>query len=94
MKKQKKSHFIVSITKFTKAKLSFKIPLESFKVIFAKISQNFIKSHLKFCLISQISVHSVWHVCISEYFTSFLGRQFHDVGVAECNVRSLMTNFS
>ena len=25
MKKQKKSHFIVSITKFTKAKLSFKI---------------------------------------------------------------------
>ena len=32
-------------------------------MIFVKISQNFIKSPLKFCLISQISVHSLWHVC-------------------------------
>ena len=31
-------------------------------MIFMKISQNFIKAHLKFCLISQISVHSLWHV--------------------------------
>ena len=32
-------------------------------MIFVKISQNFIKSHLKICLVSQISVHSLWHVC-------------------------------
>ena len=32
-------------------------------MIFVKISQNFIKSHLKICLISQISVHILWHVC-------------------------------
>ena len=29
-------------------------------MIFVKISHNFIKSHLKICLISQISVHSLW----------------------------------
>ena len=33
------------------------------KVMFKKISQNFVKSPLKFCLISQIVVHSLWHVC-------------------------------
>ena len=32
-------------------------------MIFIKISHNFIKSPLKICLISQISVHSLWHVC-------------------------------
>ena len=32
---------------------------------FKKISQNFVKSPLKFCLISQILVHSLWHVCKS-----------------------------
>ena len=32
-------------------------------MISVKISQNFIKSHLKICLISQTSVHSLWHVC-------------------------------
>ena len=32
-------------------------------MIFVKISQSFIKSPLKFCFISQISVHSLWHVC-------------------------------
>ena len=30
--------------------------------MFMKISENFIKSHLKFWLISQISVHKLWHV--------------------------------
>ena len=34
----------------------------SFKVIFVKISQNFIKSSLRICLTSQISIHSLWHV--------------------------------
>ena len=38
--------------------------------MFMKISQNFVKSPLKFCLISQILVHSLWHVCIS--FVIFL----------------------
>ena len=31
-------------------------------VVFIKISQNFIRSHLKICLTSQILVHSLWHV--------------------------------
>ena len=39
-----------------------KIHLGSLKAIFVKVSQNFIKSHLKFCLISQISANSLWHV--------------------------------
>ena len=43
----------------------FRLFWGSFKVIFVKISQNFIKSHLKICLISKISVHSLWHVCYS-----------------------------
>ena len=33
-------------------------------MIFVKISQNFIKSHLKICLNSQTSIHSLWHVCM------------------------------
>ena len=32
-------------------------------MIFVKITQNFVKSPLKICLISQISVHSLWHAC-------------------------------
>ena len=32
-------------------------------MIIKKILQNFVKSPLKFCLISQILVHSLWHVC-------------------------------
>ena len=31
------------------------------KAFFVKVSQNFIKPHLKFCLISQISAQSLWH---------------------------------
>ena len=31
--------------------------------MFKKISQNFVKSHLKFCLNLQILVHNLWHVC-------------------------------
>ena len=41
----------------------FLVILGGFGVIFVKISQNFIKSPLKFLYISQISVHSLWHVC-------------------------------
>ena len=33
------------------------------KVMFKKISQNFVKSPLVFCLISQILFHSLWHEC-------------------------------
>ena len=36
----------------------------SLKVIFMKISQNFVKSPLKISLLSQISAKSLWHVCI------------------------------
>ena len=35
-------------------------------VMFKKISQNFVKSPLKVCLISKILVHSLWHVCQSQ----------------------------
>ena len=34
----------------------------SSKIMFKKISQNFVKSPLKFCLISQVLVHNLWHV--------------------------------
>ena len=34
-------------------------------MMFKKISQNFVKSALKFCFISQILVHSLWHVCMA-----------------------------
>ena len=37
-------------------------------VMFKKISQNFVKSPLNFCLISQILVHSLWHVCAWDIF--------------------------
>ena len=37
-------------------------------MLFVKISQNFIKPHLKICLISQISVPSLWYVCSRLYF--------------------------
>ena len=39
-------------------------------MIFVKISQNFIKSPLKFWFISQISVHSLWHVWVNKYLSS------------------------
>ena len=31
--------------------------------IYKKISQNFVESPLKFCIISQILVNSLWHIC-------------------------------
>ena len=40
-------------------------------MMFKKISQNFVKSPLKFCLISQILVHSLWHVCKSPNASKF-----------------------
>ena len=36
-------------------------------MILVKISQNFFKSPLKNCLISQISVHSLWHVWFDNF---------------------------
>ena len=50
------SHFVVFITNFIHYNKGFWLFWGSFKVIFVKISQNFIKSHLKIWLISQISV--------------------------------------
>ena len=63
-KSKHKSHCIVSIRSLLKLNKGFKIPLGSLKANFVQVSQNFIRSHLKFCLISQISVHSLWHVCV------------------------------
>ena len=66
------SHFVVVITNFMHNNKGFWLFRESFKVIFVKISQNFIKSHLNICLISQIAVHSLWHVwmnCIKKVCT-------------------------
>ena len=44
----------MSIRSLLKLNKGFKIPLGSLKAIFVEVSQNFIKSHLKFCLISQL----------------------------------------
>ena len=54
----------MSVRSLLKLNKGIKIHLGSLKAIFVKVSQNFIKSHLKFYLISQISAHSLWHVCI------------------------------
>ena len=51
------------ITNFIHYNKDFWLLWGSFKVIFVKNSQNFIKSHLKISLMSQISVRSLWHVC-------------------------------
>ena len=40
----------------------FRLYWGSSEVMFKKISQNFIESHLEFCLISQILVYSLWHI--------------------------------
>ena len=54
--------FVVFITSFLHLNKGFWLLWGSSKVIFVKISQHFIKSHIKMCLISQISIHSLWHV--------------------------------
>ena len=65
------THFVVFITSFIHSNNSFWLFWGSFKVIFLKISQNFIKSPLRICLISQISVHSLWHVWYSKLSTKW-----------------------
>ena len=52
----------MSVRNLLKLNKGNKIHLGSLKAIFVKVSQNFIKSHLKVCLISQISANSLWHV--------------------------------
>ena len=59
---QHTSHFFVFITSFIHSNKGFWRFWGSFKVIFVKIAQNVSKSPLRICLISQISVHSLWHV--------------------------------
>ena len=49
-------------TSFLHENKDFRLYWESSKVMFKKISQNFIESPLKFCLISQNLVHSQRHV--------------------------------
>ena len=58
-----KSYIIVFITSLLHLNKSFWLFWGSSKVIFVKISQNFIKSPWKICHISQI-VHSLWHIWI------------------------------
>ena len=58
-----KSHTVVVFTSFLNENKDFRLYWGNSKVMFKKISQNFVKSPLKFCLISQILVHSLWHVC-------------------------------
>ena len=54
------------ITSFLYLNEGFWLFWGSSKVIFANISQNFIKSPLKICIISQIPVRSlcIWHICL------------------------------
>ena len=70
----KKSHTVVVFTSFLhgKKKKDFRLYWGSSKVMFKKISQNFVQSSLKFCLISQILVHSLWHVCTCAFLLQFL----------------------
>ena len=56
------NHAVLCQLEVFKVKKGSKIPLGSLKANFVQVSQNFIKSHLKFCQISQIAVHSLWHV--------------------------------
>ena len=63
LRSKHKSHTVVLITSFLHLNEGFCLIWGSSRLIFVKISQNFIKSDLKICLISQISVHSLWHVC-------------------------------
>ena len=58
-----KSHCVMFITSFLHLNKGFWLFWGSSKVIFVKMSQNFIESPLKICLISQTSVYSLWHVC-------------------------------
>ena len=47
-----------------------------------KISQNFVISPLKFCLISQILIHSLWHVWTGDYSTtSSVSEMIIDLGL-------------
>ena len=59
-----KSHTVVVFTSFLNENKDFRLYWGNSTVMFKKISQNFVKSPLKFCLISQILLHSLWHVWI------------------------------
>ena len=70
-----KSHIVVVFTSFMHETKDFRVYLGSSKVKLKKISQNFVKSPLKFSLISQILVHSIWHVCSANVTKPSLKRQ-------------------
>ena len=76
LRNKHKSHFVVFITSLPHLNKGFWLFWRSSKVILVKISQNFIKSHLKIGLNSQISVHSLWHslFCL---FESHLGTYYY-----------------
>ena len=64
------NHTIVSIRSLLKLNKGFKIPLGSLKANFVQVPLNCIKSHLKFSLISQISVYNLWHACKCSCYAS------------------------
>ena len=70
-----------------KKKKDFRLYGGSSKVIYKKISQNFVKSPLKFCSISQINVHSLWYVCDASVLCRFFLLSFYvlsDTGTPAC----------
>ena len=71
----------MSIIGLLKLNKGFLLSLGSLKAILVKVSQNFIKSHLKFCFVSEILVHSLWHVCmIYSYGTIPVGIGLYEKG--------------
>ena len=68
----------------------------SSKLIFVKISQNIIKSPLKICHISQISLHSLWHACAADpdcsyvKFINFLHPSFKVFQLTYCRRQSIL----
>ena len=70
-----KSHTVVVFTSFLHEKMTLDNSGGAPKVMFKKISQKFVKSPLKCCLISQVQVHSLWHVCLFAFIVErmFLG---------------------
>ena len=59
-----KSHFVVFITSF----LQLLTILEELQSDFCECLSEFYPISLKICLISQILVHSLWHICVDGFF--------------------------
>ena len=71
--KRHTSHTVVVFTSFLHEKERRQTILEQVQVMFKKISQNFVKSPLKFCLFLQILVHAydMYAILLSRSFFFF-----------------------